>query len=280
MTYRRRPSPLHAVRAVVGALWCLALVTAALTVHHPVALAALILAVALAGAGALVPRPVLVALALSVPFGLLVIAVNAVANQRGLTVIWRFGGGWDATLEAVVQGAVFALSFVAIFGAAALYSACVDTDDLLRAFRRVSFSSALAAALATRMVPVLWRDGQRLADAQRCRAGAGASRLTLVRAVATSAMDRALDVAATLETRGYGRAAARTDALRRPWSRHDLAFLASAVAVVAVAVASRETAPFAAFPRVDWRVDGGVVLTALLLVVAILAPFADRRGVA
>jgi energy-coupling factor transport system permease protein len=277
--YRRRPSPLHAARAVVGAAWCLALVTVALAIGHPLVLAVLLVAVVAAGASALVPRRVLVALAVAVPFGLVVIAVNGFANRRGLTVIWRFGGPWDVTLESVVQGGVYALSFAGIIVTAALYSAAVDPDDLLRACRRVSFASALTAALATRMVPVLWRDGQRLADAQRCRAGAPASRLTLVRAVSTSAMDRALDLAATLEVRGYG-TAGRTPALRRPWSRHDLAFGLSAVALVVLAIVGDRMAAFEAYPRVDAPVDGGVLLLCALIVAAVLAPFADRRGVA
>jgi energy-coupling factor transport system permease protein len=280
MIYRRRPSPLHAARAVVGVVWCLAIVTVALLVAHPLALGALVLAVALAGAAALVPRPVLIALALSVPFGVLVVVVNAIATRRGLTVIWRFGGPWDVTLEAVVQGGVHALSFMAFFGVAALYSAAVNPDDLLRACRRVSFASALTAALATRMVPVLWRDGQRLADAQRCVSSSpptAASRLALVRAVSTNALDRALDVAATLEVRGYG-TGGRAPALRRPWSRHDVAFLLSAVALVVLAIVARNVAPFSAYPRVDAPVDGSVALVSGLIVAAVLAPFAARRG--
>jgi len=278
VTYRRRPSPLHAARAVVGAAWCLALVTAALSLHHPVVLAALLGAVVAAGAAALVPRPVLLGLALGVPFALTIVVFNALATREGLTVIYRLGGPWDVTLEAVVQGGVHGLTAIALVCVAALYSAAVDPDDLLRAFRRLSFASALTAALATRMVPVLLRDGRRLADAQRCRSGAPASRVALLRAVVGNSMDRALDVAATLEVRGYG-TARRAPALRRPWSRHDLAFAASAAALVAVAVAGRSLAPFDAYPRVQAPLDGGVALVAVLLAGAVLAPFADRRGV-
>ena len=76
------------------------------------------------------------------------------------------------------------------------------------------FRSALTAALATRLVPVLARDARRLHDAQRCRAGEPAPRRAVVRAVAAGALDRAVDVAATLEVRGYGAARASRRALR------------------------------------------------------------------
>ena len=36
---------------------------------------------------------------------------------------------------------------------------------------RLSFRSALTAALATRMIPVLTRDARRMEDARRCRPG-------------------------------------------------------------------------------------------------------------
>lgn len=272
MTYLRRRSPLHAARAVAGAVWCLALVTVALAHPHPVLLPVLLAAVVAAAACAQVARPVLIGVLWSIPFGVTIVLMNALTSREGLTVIWRFWGSWDVTLEAVVQGGVHALVAVVLFAVARLYSAAVDPDDLLRAFRRVSFSSALTAALATRMVPVLARDARRLQDAQRAR-GVDAGKLVLARAVAAGTMDRALDVAATLEVRGYGHGG-RVPALRRAWSRHDIAFCASAAALFVIAVFG--SAPFDAYPRVELGFD---LLTCVAVVVAVLAPFADRRGI-
>jgi energy-coupling factor transport system permease protein len=100
----------------------------------------------------------------------------------------------------------------------------------------------------------------------------------LVRAVAAGTMDRAIDVAATLETRGYGNGG-RAPALRRAWSRHDVAFSLSALALFALAYLGHRWAPFDAFPSLAVRLDGGVVAAAVLIAAAVLAPFADRRGV-
>jgi energy-coupling factor transport system permease protein len=277
MTYSRVSSPLHAAHAVIGALWCLAIVTFALTVHHPLVLGVLIGAVAVAGGLARVARPVLIAIAFGAPFGVSVVLINALTTRDGLTVIYRLGGPWDITLEAVVQGGVYALMAVALFAVARLYSAAVDPDDLLRAVRRLSFQSALTAALATRLVPVLARDARRLSDAARCRAGEPPSRVVLVRALAAGTMDRAIDVAATLETRGYGHGG-RAPALRRAWSRHDLAFGLSAVALFVLTAVGRTMAPFDAYPRLSAPLDGGVLVTCVVLVAVLLAPFADRRG--
>jgi energy-coupling factor transport system permease protein len=123
---------------------------------------------------------------------------------------------------------------------------------------------------------VLARDARRLHDAQRCRAGEPAPRRAVVRAVATGALDRAVDVAATLEVRGYG-AARKPPRVREPWSRHDLAFAASAAGLVAIAVLA--PVGFDAYPAFEAPVDARVLGTGAALALCALLPFADRRGI-
>ena len=130
------------------------------------------------------------------------------------------------------------------------------------------------------MIPVLVRDSRRLADAQRCRPGRPPSRVALVRAASSGMLDRALDVAAALEVRGYG-AARRPARSRRPYSRHDLAFGGAAAAMLALAAAARfgGLAPFAAYPALSAPAGISVIGVSLALVACALLPFADRRGV-
>jgi energy-coupling factor transport system permease protein len=289
VTYRRLDSPLHAARAAVGCAYCLAVAIVALVSDHPVVLAAALLAVCLAGVLAGVGRELRRAAIFGIPLALMIAAINPFVVREGLTVIARFGevpglGRFDVTLEATVYGGVLGLRALVIVLAAALYSAAVDPDEVLRMFRPVSMRSALTATIATRMVPVLARDGRRLADAQRCRPDGPAPRHLLVRAVATNALDRALDVAATLELRGFG---ARLPGVaggraRRPWSRHDVAFMLAAAALIGLATFARLSGatPFDAYPRLETSVGAheAIVCTALLAVA--LLPFADRRGIA
>jgi len=285
VTYRRRASPLHAARAGVGSLFCVVLAGVALSFEHPLLLAAVLLAVLLAGAGAGVGDVVARSLLWGLPFAVLIAVVNALVVRDGLTVIARLGhlapfGEVDMTLEATAYGAILGLRALIVIACFALHSAAVDPDELLRAFRRLSFRSALTAALATRMVPVLARDARRFRDAQRCRPGRPAARLALARAVTSGALDRAVDVAATLEVRGYG-SGAKPARRRRPWSRHDLAFAASALGLAALGVAASVGGweSFDAYPTLLAPVDGGELgLAAVLLAVALL-PFADRRGI-
>jgi len=102
----------------------------------------------------------------------------------------------------------------------------------------------------------------------------------VVAAVAAGALDRAVDVAATLEVRGYG-AAARPARAPRPWSRHDLAFAAAAAAVVALTAAAwlGGWARFEAYPTLEAPVTAPLLVLLGALAAVALAPFADRRGV-
>jgi energy-coupling factor transport system permease protein len=286
--------PLRAARAPIAAAYACALVIAVLAFEHPLPLlalgAAILAAGTLAGCWGTLARGAL----LGLPFALVIALVNPLVAREGLTVVLRLGelgplGQLDVTRESLVYGAILGLrALLVVLAGGALLAATVDVDELLRYFRRSSTRSALTAALAVRLVPVLGRDARRLADARRCRPGAGArpnaaERLQIVRAVATGAMDRALDVAATLEVRGYATpwAAGRARPLREPWSRHDLAFAASAAGLVALTAGARAAgvAHFEAYPGTQVAFGTREWLLAAALVIVALAPFADRRGI-
>jgi energy-coupling factor transport system permease protein len=285
MVPRRGASPLHAARAAVGCALCAALALPALLFDSPLVLGAVCASALAVGAAAGAARPLRSALLLALPFALAIALLNPLVTRNGLTVIARLGeapllGRLDMTLEALVYGAVLGLRALALILCCALYAAVVDPDEVLRLFRRVSFRSALTATLATRMVPVLQRDGRRMADAQRCRPGAPPSRVALVRAVAAGALDRAVDVAAALEVRGYG-TARRPPRVRAPWSRHDRAFAAVALALLAVTLGAwlADVPAFDAYPLVrgDWGAATWALAVALVLLP--LLPFLDRRGI-
>jgi energy-coupling factor transport system permease protein len=285
MPARRSVSPLHAARAAVGCLLCAVLALPALLFDNPLVLGAVCAAALAAGVAAGVARSLLRALLFALPFALVIALLNPLVTHNGLTVIARLGeapvlGQVDVTLEALVYGCVLGLRALALILCCALYAAVVDPDEVLRLFRRVSFRSALTATLATRMVPVLQRDGRRMADAQRCRPGTAPSRVALVRAVAAGALDRAVDVAAALEVRGYG-TARRPPRVRAPWSRHDAAFAVVALALLALTLAAwlADVAAFDAYPLVrgDWGAATWALAGAIVLLP--LVPFLDRRGV-
>jgi energy-coupling factor transport system permease protein len=105
---------------------------------------------------------------------------------------------------------------------------------------------------------------------------------TLTRALAAGALERAVDLAAALEVRGYGLARRAPAAAPAPWSRADRAFaLAAALGwALALGCAFIGIAHFDAYPSLE--ADGGVATLVLSAALAgvLVAPFvpARRRG--
>jgi energy-coupling factor transport system permease protein len=292
-TYRPTGSPLHRTRTPVALAFLALPALAAVCFDHPLVLAGTLVGTVAAGIAARVGRELGRAALLAAPLALLVLLINPIASQQGLTVlatgpVLPVIGPLDITLEAIAFGALAALRVVVLLLAFALFSATVDPDELLRLFRRLSFRSALSASLATRLVPVLGRDSLRLADAYRLRAAAPvaeSARLarvrrgaTLTRALAAGALERAVDLAAALEVRGYGLARRAPAAPPAPWSRADRAFALAAACgwVLVLGCAFAGLANFDAYPKLE--ADGGAAPLALAATLPILmiAPFAKR----
>jgi energy-coupling factor transport system permease protein len=278
--YRSRPSALHAARAGAGASLCGALALTGALFLHPLILSAALAAIVLAGSVAGVGREIARSLRFALPFALLIAVINPLVYPEGDTLLIRggefLGRNIDITLEATAAGVFNGLRVIVIVTAFGLLSAAVDPDELLRMFRRVSYRSALTATLATRLVPVLARDATRMSDAARCRSRPP-GRLAVARAALAGALDRAVDVAAALEVRGYalgGRTARRS----RPWSRHDFR-VAGAAAVIAVAALAGAVAGLGSvepYPSLQVETGGAEVLFSALLVLVALSPFAGR----
>jgi energy-coupling factor transport system permease protein len=285
--YRPRPSALHSARASVAAWFCCAFALVAALYTSPVVLAAALAAVLLAGAAAGVAREVGRSLKLSLPLAVLIALINPIVYQGGETLLVRggvvLGRRVDVTLEALVAGAVAGLRVVVLITALGLLSAAVDPDELLRLFRRVSYRSALTASLATRLVPVLARDASRMSDAARCRP-VPPGRLAVARAAVSGALERAVDVAAALEVRGYA-SAGNVRPARRRWSRHDVRVAVAAALVAAGAVGARiaGVGGMEAYPRLEAPLGPPEAALCLLLLAGAAIPFAGsaaRLGVA
>jgi energy-coupling factor transport system permease protein len=291
-TYRRTGSALHATRTGIGIAYCAALALPAFLFESPIVLVGSLAALLVAARSAGVGRELARAAALAAPLALLVAAINPLVSQQGLTVlvdgpIVPLLGNVDVTLEALVYGAVAGLRVLVVVLAFALYSACVDPDRVLRLVGRIAPRSALTASLATRSVPLLGRDGRRLAEAYTLRAGARpAARMrdrveraaTLTRALGAGALERSVELAAALEVRGYG-ALGRFPASRAPWSRHDLSFALAAGVFAALCVGARAAgvASFEPYPLLDIGTGPADVGFAAALSLLALAPF--RKGI-
>jgi energy-coupling factor transporter transmembrane protein EcfT len=175
--------------------------------------------------------------ALSTGLGVLVFSPFLWSSPEG-TVLWEGGslpvlGPLDVTTAELYEAALNALRLSALALAFSAYALLLDHDRLVAAAgwaRR----SALAVALATRLVPSLERDAAGLAEAVRgrgVRLQGARGYATLLSPLVAGSLERASSLAEAMEARGFGRAGS-TRAPRPGWSRGDRLALPLAAALV------------------------------------------------
>lgn len=286
LAYTPRPAPLQSASPQAAIAYLGAFAVVAFAYSSPIVLAAAALGAAVCGIVAGARRAVAFGLRLGVSLALLMVAVNALVTDRGVTVLARLGdlpliGETNVTAESLAAGATIGLRALAVIVAASVYSACVDPDRVLRLLRPLAGRSALTASLISRLVPVTARDAARLREAARLR-GPGAApvgRPAMARRLLAGALDRAVDVAATLELRGYGLSPPGQTA-RPVRSRYDRRFWSVAAILAGGALAARllGAGAFEAYPRVE--IDAGAMTLAVAAGVALagLAPLRPRTA--
>ena len=284
LAYRPGTSPLHRASPGAAIAYLGALALAAFLYSNPLVIAAVGVGAALAGIAAGARRAVIASLRLGGTLLVLMVAVNALVTDRGDTVLIRGSeipvlGRIDVTLESLAEGGRIGLLVAVTVLVFAVYSACVDPDRVLRALRPLARRSAMTAGLVTRMVPLAVGDGARLREAAAVRGPAAApvGRAALARRVVESSLDRAVDVAATLELRGHSLEVRPRVERRR--SRDDAPLLLTAVLILAAAVAGRlaGVGGFEAYPLIEIDTGPATLVFCVSLIALAGTPFAVRR---
>lgn len=286
LAYAPRRTPLADAGAASASVYLASFAIAAFAYSNPIVLAAAGAAVVVAGVCGRAGRALRASARWGAGLGIFIVAVNGLVAQRGDTVIvhglWLpLLGTTDVTAEAMADGAVLALRIVIVLMAFAVHAACVDPDRVLRMMRPLARRSALTATLIARLVPLATADYLRLGEAAALR-GPGAAPVTravLARRLVEGSLDRAVDVAATLELRGYAHGAPRRSR-GGPRSRHNARFLLTGLAVAAAALAGRAlgVGSFEAYPTIAIDADAPTLIGACVLPIAAALPFATSRG--
>jgi energy-coupling factor transport system permease protein len=174
--------------------------------------------------------------------GLAVFVLTPFVSSIGWHVIWSGPtvpvlGQLDITREELRIGLFQGLRLTAVALAFAAYALLLDHDRLVQS---VGFArrSVLAMALATRLVPTLERDAVGLVEALRGRGvevSGARGRARLLAPLLAGSLERALNLAEAMESRGYG----RPGSTRMPhpgWGPLDRAALVLGAAAVAIGV--------------------------------------------
>ena len=181
--------------------------------------------------------------------------VGALVSGTGVIVLspllWSYGGGtllWegptipvlgplDVSTDEVSAAVLSGLRLTSVALAFSAYALLLDHDRLV-ASAGFARRSALAVALATRLVPTLERDAAGLAESVRGR-GVELSGVrgyaALLSPLVAGSLERASNLAEAMEARGYGRPGA-SRAPRPCWPGRAPRALAAAVTLVLAAV--------------------------------------------
>jgi energy-coupling factor transport system permease protein len=172
--------------------------------------------------------------------GLAVVLVTPFVEVIGSHPLWTGPtvpvlGRLDITSEELRNGLFQGLRLTAVALAFSTYALLLDHDRLVQAagFAR---RSVLAIALATRLVPTLERDAAGLVESLRGRGVEVTGlrgRARLLSPLLAGSLERALNLAEAMESRGYGRPGA-TRTPRPAWSALDRGALIAAAALVAI----------------------------------------------
>jgi energy-coupling factor transport system permease protein len=173
--------------------------------------------------------------------GLGVFVVSPLVATVGYDVLWEGGptipvlGQLDVTTEELREAARNGLRLATLGLAFSAYALLVDHDRLVAA---VGFAprSALAVALATRLVPSLEPDAAGLAEAVRgrgvpLRGARGYARL--LSPLVAGSLERATNLAEAMEARGFGRGR-RSRAPEPRWSALDRVAVGGGLALLSL----------------------------------------------
>ena len=174
--------------------------------------------------------------------GLVLFLFSPLAARYGGVVYWEgpevpVVGRLDVTSEELAEALYQALRLVAVGLAFAAYALLLDQDRLLLAAGRLR-RSVLAVALATRLLPTLERDAAGYVEALRGRGVVVEGlrgRARLLSPLVAGSLERSLNLAESMEARGFGRPG-RTRAPAPPWTTLDRLAIAAAVLLVVVGV--------------------------------------------
>jgi energy-coupling factor transport system permease protein len=286
LSYVPRRTPLHDASAGAASVYLGSFAVVAFVCSNPIVLVGAGAGIVVAGMAAEVGRALRASLRWGLALGIFIVAVNGLVAQRGDTVLihglWLpLLGTTEVSAEALAEGGVLALRIVVVMMVFAVHTACVDPDRTLRLLRPLARRSALTATLIARLVPLAAADYVRLGEAAALRGPAAApvGRAALARRLVAGSLDRAVDVAATLELRGYAHGAPSSARGGRR-SRRDRRFVIAGLGIAVVGIAARAAGVGEFHPYPTVSIDTGwptLLLAACIPLVAALPLVVSRR---
>lgn len=221
LRYKNKETVIHRLNTFAKLTWVTTILILSLLFEHPFYILALLIPLLLAIKSAGIWREWLSMLKLMLWLGAIIIVINALVSYNGEHVLVTAPftlpvmGRPVITVEAIVYGTVMALKLTVIISVFTFINLTVHPDDIMTAFLKMKFpyKSVLVTSLSTRFVPCLIDDIGRISDAYRTRGvmmdtGNWLKRVkdragTII-PLLTNSLDRAVQVAESMEARAFG----------------------------------------------------------------------------
>lgn len=143
---------------------------------------------------------------------LVAIPFNALMIHQGSVVLFRLPAHWPLvggpiTLEAVVYGAVNGLALWVVLAIFAAFNMAVDASQLLRMAPPFLYQAGVVASIALTFMPQMLLSAKEIREAQRLRGHrfrGWRDLLPLFVPLLTTALEHAIQLAESMESRGFG----------------------------------------------------------------------------
>lgn len=225
--YRDKGTPVHKLNPFSKLAWIGSILVLALILDNPLFLLLLFLSTLPVVKAARVWGEWRSTMKFTLFLCLAIIIINALVSSHGTHVLFEAPfrlpvmGTPVITLEAIVYGAAMSLRLLAIISAFAILTFTVHPDDMMLTMIRMKlpYKSVLVTSLSTRFIPTLIDDMERITDVQRSRgleldkgklSQRIRSRSSIVIALLSNSLDRAVQVAEAMESRAFGSGRGRT----------------------------------------------------------------------
>lgn len=201
-------------------IWAAAAAAATLMTLNPLYLTLLLLAVLASYRVVSLHSPTARQWSAFLKAGLLIWAItiplNALMSHHGRYVLMRLPADWPLiggaiTLEAIAYGFARGLSLVLLLMIFAVFNSAVDTAKLLRRMPAFLYLAGMITSIAMAFVPQMINALQEIREAQRVRGHRFRTirdLLPLIMPLLTTGLERAMQLAESMEARGFGGSAA------------------------------------------------------------------------
>ncbi|NLO21895.1 MAG: energy-coupling factor transporter transmembrane protein EcfT [Syntrophomonadaceae bacterium] len=182
---------------------------------------------------------------------LMIVLINVLFARAGTTIIYRgvdipLIGALEISLEAIAYGLGMSLRLLVIISVFCLYTYTVNPDKALHLGGRLGGKSVLAITLSLRLFPLMIKDFQRISEIQRCRGvklSTGSlwqrakKTLPIISIILLSSLERSLQLAESMQARGYG-SGPRSTYDRDLWRPRDYLIIALSIMALFLGICS------------------------------------------